>query len=183
VYELNFVDYLDSQHELLRAANLIEWDHLHHQMSNYSTLGRRGLPIRLVVGPQILNIVTIAAMKGQLKNFMKIPIGKAFCGFTYFQRGKIIDPTSLVKFRIRIGTDGMQHVEAVLMQGWQSEGLVKTQRAFVDATAQPKNIAYSTDTDLLNNIREKILNKVKAIKKSVGLKKSFISFSRVSKKI
>lgn len=45
MYELNFVDYLDSRHELLRAADLIEWDQLHHQMSNhYSTLGRRGNP-------------------------------------------------------------------------------------------------------------------------------------------
>ena len=53
----------------------------------------------------------------------------------------------------------------------------------MDTTAQPKNIAYPTDTDLLHNIREKIVNKVKTIKKSVGLKKSFRSFTRVSKKL
>jgi len=77
----------------------------------------------------------------------------------------------------------MQQIESVLMQGWHSKGLVKTRRAIVDTTAQPKNIAYPTDADLLHNIREKIVKKIKTIKKHVGLNKSFRSFTRMSKKI
>lgn len=184
MYELNFVDYLDPQHELLRAADLIEWDQLHHQMSDhYSTLGRRGKPIRLMVGLHILKHRYDCSDERAVEELHENAYWQSFCGFPYFQRGKIIDPTSLVKFRNRIGVDGMQQVESVLLQGWQSNGLVKTRRVVVDTTAQPKNIAYPTDADLLHNIREKIVNKVKTIKNSVGLKKSFRSFTRVSKKL
>ena len=184
MYELNFVDYLDPQHELLRAADLIEWDQLHHQMSgHYSTLGRRGKPIRLMVGLHILKHLFNCSDERAVEELHENAYWQCFCGFPYFQRGKILDPTSLVKFRNRIGVDGMQQIESLLLQGWHKKGLVKTKRVVMDTTAQPKNIAYPTDADLLHNIREKIVNKVKAIKKQVGFRKSFRSFTRVSKKI
>jgi IS5 family transposase len=184
MYELNFVDYLDPQHELLRAADLIEWDQLHHQMStHYSTLGRRGKPIRLMVGLHLLKHRYDCGDERAVEELHENAYWQCFCGFPYFQRGKIVDSTSLVKFRNRIGIAGMQQIESVLMQGWHSKGLVKTRRAIVDTTAQPKNIAYPTDADLLHNIREKIVKKVKTIKKHVGFNRSFRSFTRVSKKI
>ena len=62
-------------------------------------------------------------------------------------------------------------------------GLVKTSRVAVDTTAQPKNIAYPTDADLLYRIRERIVKQVKKIRPNVGLTKPFRSFSRVSKKV
>jgi IS5 family transposase len=184
MFELNFVDYLDPQHELLCAADLIEWDQLHHQMSDhYSTLGRRGKPIRLMVGLHILKHRYDCSDERAVEELHENAYWQCFCGFPCFQRGKILDPTSLVKFRNRIGIAGMQQIESVLIQGWHAQGLVKTRRVIVDTTAQPKNIAYPTDADLLHNIREKIVNKVKTIKKQVGFSKSFRSFTRVSKKI
>ena len=55
MFELNFTDILNPDHELLRAAELIDWDELHEAMSfYYSILGRHGKPIRLMVGIHIL---------------------------------------------------------------------------------------------------------------------------------
>jgi IS5 family transposase len=51
MFELNFADLLDPNHELMRAAKLIDWDELHEALRfYYSTLGRQGKPIRLMVG-------------------------------------------------------------------------------------------------------------------------------------
>jgi len=55
MFETLFSDYLDSEHELLCAAQLIDWDGLHEALSSYySPLGRSGKPIRLMVGIHIL---------------------------------------------------------------------------------------------------------------------------------
>lgn len=61
-------------------------------------------------------------------------------------------------------------------------GLVKTKRVAVDTTAQPKNIAYPTDADLLHRIREKITGQVKRVNKEVALLKPFRTYSRSGKK-
>ena len=35
---------------------------------------------------------------------------QCFCGFNTFQSGQILDSTSMVKFRNRIGTEGMKRI-------------------------------------------------------------------------
>jgi IS5 family transposase len=107
---------------------------------------------------------------------------QCFCGFNSFQGGQILEATSLVKFRNRIGAEGMKQIEAVLLQAWSEMGLVKTKRVAVDTTAQPKNIAYPTDADLLHRIREKITATVKRVREEVTLRKPFRSYERTGKK-
>ena len=49
MFELNFADLLDPDHELMRAKKLIDWDQLHETLRiYYSTRGRHGKPIRLL---------------------------------------------------------------------------------------------------------------------------------------
>jgi len=181
--ELNFTDILDPNHELLRAAELIDWDELHDAMSlYYSILGRRGKPIRLMVGIHILKHYYNCSDERAVEQLHENAYWQCFCGFTCFQRGMILEATSLVKFRNRIGPEGMRRVEKVFLNYWRSLGLVKIRRVAVDTTAQPKNIAYPTDADLLFDIREKTVKQVKNIRKQMGLRKSFRSFTRVGKK-
>ena len=55
MFEMRFVDHLDSNHELLRAGRLIDWDELHEALSlYYSPLRRSGKPVRLMLGLHIL---------------------------------------------------------------------------------------------------------------------------------
>jgi IS5 family transposase len=52
----------------------------------------------------------------------------------------------------------------------------------IDTTAQPKNIAYPTDADLLHRVREKIVGQIKRVREEVTLRKPFRTYVRVSKK-
>jgi IS5 family transposase len=108
---------------------------------------------------------------------------QSFCGFNSFQGGQILEASSLVKFRNRIGTEGMKQIEAVLLKAWSSMGLVKTKQVAVDTTAQPKNIAYPTDADLLHRIREKIVRQIKRVREEVTLRKPFRTYSQTGKKL
>lgn len=184
MFELRFADHLNPAHELLRAAQLIDWDSLHETLSKYySPLGRSGKPIRLMVGLHILKHRYNCSDERAVEELHENAYWQCFCGFETFQTSVLLEPTSLVKFRNRLGAEGMKQIEAVLLRTWGQMGLVRTKKIAADTTAQPKNIAYPTDVDLLHRIREKIVQKIKRVREEVALQKPFRSFSRVSKRM
>ena len=184
MYETLFSDVLNPEHELLRAARLIDWDSLHDVLcAYYSPLGRQGKPIRLMVGIHILKHRYDCSDERAVEMLHENTYWQCFCGFNSFQGGQILEASSLVKFRNRIGTQGMKQIEAVLLKAWSGMGLVKTRRVAVDTTAQPKNIVYPTDADLLHRIREKIVRQIKRVREGVTLRKPFRTYSRTGKKL
>lgn len=184
MFEMRFADHLNPDHELLRAARLIDWDRLHESLSSYySLLGRSGKPIRLMVGLHILKHRYNCSDERAVEELHENAYWQCFCGFETFQTQMILDATSLVKFRNRLGSEGMKQIEAVLLKTWGDMGLVRTKKVVVDTTAQPKNIAYPTDADLLHRVREKIVQNIKRVREEVTLRKPFRSFTRVSKRM
>src|SRR5512137_1406117 len=168
MFETLFTDVLNPEHELLRAAHLIDWDGLHEALSiYYSSLGRQGKSIRLMVGIHILKHRYNCSDERAVEMLHENAYWQCFCGFNSFQGGQILEASSLVKFRNRIGTEGMKQIEAVLLKAWSEMGLVKTRRVVVDTTAQPKNIAYPTDANLLYRIRAKIVRQIKRVREGV----------------
>lgn len=183
MFETLLTDILNPEHELLRAACLIDWDGLHEALSiYYSPIGRRGKSIRLMVGIHILKHRYNCSDDRAVEMLHENAYWQCFCGFNTFQSGQILDSTSMVKFRNRIGTEGMKRIEAVLLHAWSEMGLVKTRRVAVDTTPQPKNIAYPTDADLLHRIKEKIVRQIQRVRKEVTLRKPFRTFSRTGKR-
>ncbi len=184
MFELRFVDHLNPEHELLRAARLIDWDRLHESLrSYYSPLGRSGKPIRLMVGLHILKHRYNCSDERAVEELHENAYWQCFCGFESFQTKMFLEATSLVKFRNRLGAEGMKQIEAVLLKTWGEMGLVRTKKVAVDTTAQPKNIAYPTDADLLHRVREKIVRQIQRVRREVTLRKPFRSFRRVSTRI
>jgi IS5 family transposase len=182
MFELRFADRLNPNHELLRAAELIDWDSLQEALSKYySPLGRSGKPIRLMVGLHILKHRFNCSDERAVEELHENAYWQCFCGFETFQTAILLEATSLVKFRNRLGAEGMKQIEAVLLRTWGQMGLVKTKKIAADTTAQPKNIAYPTDVDLLHRIREKIVQEVRRVREEVTLRKPFRPFHRVSK--
>ncbi len=184
MFEMIFADYLNPEHELLRAAGLIDWDGLHEALSSYySPLGRTGKPIRLMVGIHILKHRYNCSDERAVEELHENAYWQCFCGFKTFQKGEILEASSLVKFRNRIGIEGMKKIEAVLFKAWGEMGLVKTRRVSVDTTSQPKDIAYPTDADLLHRIKAKIVREIDRVRQGVTLRKPFRSFRRRGKKL
>jgi IS5 family transposase len=184
MYVTLFSDILNPDHELLRAARLIDWAGLEQVLRPYySPLGRNGKPIRLMVGIHILKHRFNVSDEQAVASLHENAYWQCFCGFNTFQKGPLLDDTSLVKFRNRIGSKGLEGIEGVLVQAWQSLGLVKTKKVSLDTTAQPKHIVYPTDADLMHRVREKIVREVKRAHREVALRKPFRSFSRTGKKV
>ena len=120
--ETRFSEVLNPDHELLRAAKLIDWDNLHDALSSYySPVGPSGKPIGLMVGIHVLKHRYDCFDERAVEMLHENASRQAF------QRGKILDSTILVKFRNRIGTEGVEKLKAMTSSVVkQAEKLVKS---------------------------------------------------------
>ena len=79
------------------------------------------------------------------------PYWQWFCGFEYFQHAAPIDPSSLTRWRARVGAEGMERLLAETVRAGLESGAVKPsslERVTVDTTVQPKAIAHPSDARL-----------------------------------
>ncbi len=83
-----------------------------------------------------------------------------FCGEEYFQHKMPIHPTTMTKWRNRLGKSGsekllIETIKAGLKSKTIKPGSLK--KVTVDTTVQEKNIAFPTDSKLLNKARENLV--------------------------
>ena len=74
------------------------------------------------------------------------PYYQYFCGMTEYQPALPCDPTDLVYFRKRIGTEGIEQVFAMSISLHGKDAQEK--QVIVDTTVQEKNVTYPTDGKL-----------------------------------
>ena len=129
---------LDRQHELYRLADQIDWQFFEREFGPlYSVkMGRPGVPIRLLVGLHYLKHAFNESDESVVARFVENPYWQYFCGFEFFQHRLPLDPTTLVKWRKRIGSKGMEKllqstiVTAVSMQGiWRMDAFYLAARS------------------------------------------------------
>ena len=92
-----------------------------------------------------------------------------FCGCEYFQHELPCDPSSLTRWRKRLGPEGLETLLSATIQAGLESGAVRSsslERISVDTTVQPKAITYPTDAKLYL----KALQALVRLAKKYGLK-------------
>lgn len=149
---------LNRKHELYRLAGIIDWASLEQRFGQYySEKGRPGIPIRLMVGLTYLEHAFGFSDEEVVARWVENPYWQYFCGEEYFQHELPIDPSSLSRWRKRIGEDGGEAILAASVQAGIVSKAVKEssfERITIDTTVQPKAITYPTDAKLYNHARE-----------------------------
>lgn len=161
---------IDMRHELVKLAETIEWEVLHDELSEFysETTGRVGKPIRLMAGLLLLQHTYNLSDEEVVKRWSENPYWQFFCGFEYFQHTFPIEPTSLIKWRHRIGKDGCEKILALTIRaGIETDVISKRdlKKVIVDTTVQEKNIAHPTDSALYLKALEKLVK----ISKRLGI--------------
>ena len=143
---------LDHRHELYRLAGLIEWEQFGREFGRfYRPLGRPAKLTRLMVGLSYLKHVFDLSGEAVCARWRENPYWQFFCGCEYFQHELPCDPSSLTRWRRRIGPAGMEKLLAATVQAGLKSGTVKPsslKRVSIDTTVQPKAIAHPTDSRL-----------------------------------
>jgi transposase, IS5 family len=160
---------LNPNHELLILAEKIDWERLAEDLApSYSKVGRAGKPIRLMVGAHILKHMHNLSDEDVVKRLGGDIYWMAFCGIDEpfaSQDWAPLDASTMTYFRKRIGSAGVQRIEQVVREQLLADKRIKPKTQFVDTTAMEKNVAYPTDTNLLDKGRQRVLAGFKKLKK------------------
>lgn len=177
---------LNPKHELLILAEQINWERLAEELApSYSKVGRAGKPVRLMVGAHILKHMHNMSDEDVAKRLAGDVYWMAFCGIDEpfaAEDWAPLDSSTMTYFRKRIGPDGVQKIEQVIRDHLLLEQRIAPESQFVDTTAMEKNVAYPTDTNLLNKGRQKLLAGFKRLKKLGRKIKIGRTFARKARK-
>ncbi|MDB5745141.1 MAG: transposase, family [Polaromonas sp.] len=153
---------LKMSHPLVRLANLMNWDEIERSFGAHfaSSRGRPALSPRLVAGLLYLQHANDASDEAAVATWLENPYWQYFCGETYLQTELPIDPSSLTRWRKRIGEEGVEVLLAVTIEAARAAGLIKKSsldKIIVDTTVMPKAIAHPTDSRLLEKSRQHLV--------------------------
>lgn len=167
---------LNRRHPLFRLADSIDWTVFEKEFGPLyvEKMGRPGLPIRLLVGLHYLKHAYNVSDETVVDQFVENGYWQYFCGFEYFQHEFPLNPTSLVKWRKRIGPKGMEKLLQVTIETAQRTEYVTEkhlERVNVDTTVQEKAIAFPTDARLYHKARRILVRLAK--RTGIDLRQSY----------
>jgi transposase, IS5 family len=156
---------VNSKHPLVQLTRHIDWSVFEHEWMGFfpSQRGRPAIAPRLVAGLLYLQHTFALSDEEVVGRWVENPYWQLFCGETWFQHHPPIDPSSLTRWRQRIGAEGLQWLLAQTICAAASAKVIRQQslnKVIVDSTVQEKAIAYPTDSKLLNRGREHLVKLV-----------------------
>ena len=161
---------------LFQLGNQIGWPIFDRECGHLfvENVGRPGLPTRLVVGLHYLKHAFNESDESVVGRFLENPYWQYFCGFEYFQHELPLDPSSLVRWRRRLGPE---RLEKMLVQTLETakRGKLLTQRHVeqvnVDTTVQEKAVAFPTDARLYHKARRALVRAAK--ERNIDLRQNY----------
>jgi IS5 family transposase len=170
------VEMIDMRHELVKLEALIDWDVFEREWLGFfpSHTGRPATPPRLVAGLCYLQHAFALSDEAVVARWAENPYWQHFCGETFFQHRLPIDPSSLTRWRQRIGEEGVEWMLTETIEAGKRAELVKDsdlKRVTVDTTVMEKNIAHPTDARLYEAARCKLVGLAREA--GIGLRQNY----------
>lgn len=174
-------DILDKSHALYQLANRLNWDYLIKELGSFycEGPGRPEIPIRIIAGLHYLKYLENESDESVVEKFCENPYWQYFCGLETFQHKLPCHPTTLIKWRQRIGEKGVEKllghtIETAKRLALLPEKLLK--KVNVDTTVQEKAITFPTDTKLCHRLRIKLVWAAK--KRGIKLRQTYVRVGR-----
>jgi len=166
LYSGEFLEQLNPRHELLLMMRFINWEALDSRYGASFTIrhGRPSLPTRVIIGLLLLKYMFDESDESVCERFVENPYWQAFCGFQTFQHKPPCDPSSLVRWRHRMGDD----LEGLLKETIESAVRAKALKlkamneVIVDTTVMEKAVAHPSDAQLLYKMHKRLVREARA---------------------
>jgi IS5 family transposase len=166
---------LDPDHPLVVLAERMDWSQFDDLVSEcYSKEGRPGCTTRLMIGLLYLKHAFNESDESVVERWVENPYWQFFCGFLEMQHQCPIDPSSLSRWRKRVGADRLEKMLEVTLQvalGMKKLRPVELTKVNVDTTVQEKAIAFPTDARLYHKMRVNLVRQAQRM--GIPLRQSY----------
>ena len=177
------IEGLDRDHPLLILASHIGWSSFDKSFSSLFQPnhlgGRPPAPVRLMVSLMMLAYMYNLSDERVVELWAENPYWQSFSGFDFFHKQQPVDPSSLSRWRTRMGTSGVEQILSSVLEAAQKLGQLprkSLEKVIVDSTVMPKAITYPTDLKLYAKAIGKLVKQCR--KDGISLKQSY---SRLTK--
>ena len=176
IFKVRLEDIIDKAHALVKLAEKINWKNLEEKLSKkYSErMGAPGKEIRLMAGLQYLKYMYNESDEMIVVKFVENPYYQYFCGNEYFEHKFPIDPSSMTRFRKRIGKETIEEMFKETVRSANANNLLKEkdfEQLNVDTTVQEKAISFPTDAKLYYKMLKELVKQ--AEKRGIELRQSY----------
>jgi IS5 family transposase len=157
---------IDRGHGLVKLAEAVDWHRLDEMFgSTYCPdNGRPGVSTRLMVALHYLKYTHNLSDEDVVACWLENPYWQYFSGMKWFEHEVPIDPSSMTRWRKRIGEAGAEGLLRETLEAGLKIKAVKPyqlKRVNVDTTVQEKEIRFPTDARLYDRARQRLVDAAK----------------------
>ncbi len=171
---------LDPENKWIKKAEMIPWNRIEDKYATLfeSTTGTVAKPLRMALGSLMIQKEYGFSDRTLVEQLQENPYFQYFIGLPGFQLESPFAPSLLVEFRKRLTEDILMDINELILKsdddddqptsgGGADEGSDMQEdnkgTLILDATCAPQNIKFPQDSNLLNEIREKLEGIIDAV--------------------
>jgi IS5 family transposase len=166
---------INLSHPLYRLSDKINWQRLESNIEEIygHGCGQPPLPTRLLAGLHYLKYTFNESDESVVDRWVENPYWQYFCGFEQLQHQCPLHPTSLTRWRNRVGDKLEALLEEILTVALETKALKPhaLKHVNVDTTVHEKAVAFPTDARLYHKMRVTLVRE--AHKRNIPLRQSF----------
>src|ERR1035441_2564522 len=176
LFQVELEQMIDMHHPLVRLGMCIGWVSFEEALgaTYHPTHGAPGISTRLMVALHYLKYQRDLSDENVVSHWVENPYWQHFGGMRYFQHRMPIDPSSMTRWRKRLGDAGAeQMLRATIEAGIEMRviGPAELKRINVDTTVETKAIRFPTDARLYQRMRERLVKAARA--EGIAIKQSY----------
>ena len=166
LFRVELARIIDRGHGLVKLAEAVDWHRLDEMFgSTYCPdNGRPGVSTRLMVALHYLKYTHNLSDEEVVACWVENPYWQYFSGMKWFEHEVPIDPSSMTRWRKRIGEAGAEGLLRETLEAGLKIKAVKPhqlKRINVDTTVQEKEIRFPTDARLYDRARQRLAEAAK----------------------
>lgn len=167
---------VDANHPLVKLGGRIDWAAFEEHLAPtyHDKTGAPGIDTRLMVALHYLKYQHDLSDEAVVAGWVENPYWQHFSGRQYFEHEMPMDPSSMTRWRKRLGEAGAEAMlKATLDTAVAMKALCPAQVAHVnvDTTVQTKDIRHPTDARLCDRARERLVKEAR--KAGLSIKQSY----------
>lgn len=162
LFRIELEQLVDAEHPLVKLGRQMNWAGFDERLGGtYAAKnGAPGCRTRLMVALHYLKYQHDLSDEAVVQHWVENPYWQHFSGEQFFQHELPIDPSSMTRWRRRLGEAGAEAMlQETIQTGLRMKVITPTQikRVNIDTTVQSKAVRYPTDARLYNRARERLV--------------------------